>query len=138
MTEIEDIDKLVAIFKKHDCDLMLMHTVSTYPSDEKHLNLKCINTLKEKYNLPIGYSGHEVTISPSVVAASIGASAVERHITLDRAMYGSDQTASLQGTGLKQMCSILRKIPVILGSPTKKVLEEELPVASKLRYWVDK
>tara|TARA_Y100001978_G_C23649225_1_gene412470 strand:+ start:350 stop:1246 length:897 start_codon:yes stop_codon:yes gene_type:complete len=138
MTEMEDIDKLVEIFKKYDCELMLMHTVSTYPSDEHNLNLKCINTLKQKYNLPIGYSGHEVTISPSLVAASIGAGAVERHITLDRAMYGSDQAASLQASGLKQMCSILRKIPIVLGSPVKKVLDEELPIASKLRYWAEK
>ena len=137
MTSIEDIDVLVEIFRKHKCEVMLMHTVSTYPSDEKHLNLKCINTLQNKYNLPIGYSGHEVTVSPSIVAASLGASAVERHITLDRAMYGSDQSASLQESGLKQMCATLRKIPIVLGSPIKKVLDEELPVANKLRYWTE-
>ena len=68
---------------------MLMHTVSTYPSSLENLNLKCINTLIEKYNLPVGYSGHESSVSPSVIAASLGAAAVERHITLDRAMYGS-------------------------------------------------
>ena len=137
MTSIEDIDFLVETFRKYKCEVMLMHTVSTYPSDEKHLNLKCINTLQNKYNLPIGYSGHEVTVSPSIVAASLGASAVERHITLDRAMYGSDQSASLQESGLKQMCATLRKIPIVLGSPIKKVLDEELPVANKLRYWTE-
>jgi len=137
MTCLEDIEILVEVFKKYECELMLMHTVSTYPSDEKHLNLKCINTLKDKYRLPVGYSGHEVTVSPSIIAASIGAAAIERHITLDRAMYGSDQSASLQESGLRQMCSTLRKMPSVLGSSEKKVLDEELPIANKLRYWVD-
>ena len=137
MTSIADIDKLVEVFKKYKCDLMLMHTVSTYPSDEKHLNLKCINTLKNKYCLPVGYSGHEVTVSPSIIAASLGAAAIERHITLDRAMYGSDQSASLQKAGLRQMCAILRKIPSLLGSSEKKVLDVELPIANKLRYWTE-
>ena len=138
MTSIEDIDSLVEVFKRYRCDLMLMHTVSTYPSDEKHLNLKCIKTLKDRYDLPVGYSGHEVTVSPSIVAASLGAGAIERHITLDRAMYGSDQSASLQEAGLRQMCKTLRKIPIVLGSPVKKVLDEELPIANKLRYWTEK
>ena len=138
MSNIDDIDTLVQIFKKHKCQLMLMHTVSTYPSDEKHLNLKCINTLKNKYELPVGYSGHEVTVSPSIVAASLGAGAIERHITLDRAMYGSDQSASLQEAGLRQMCTTLRKLPMVLGSPEKQVLDEELPIAKKLRYWNEK
>ena len=133
MTSLEDIDKLVGIFKEYQCELMLMHTVSTYPSDEKDLNLKCINTLKNKYCLPVGYSGHEVTVSPSIIAASLGAAAIERHITLDRAMYGSDQSASLQKSGLMQMCTTLRKMPRVLGSSEKKVLEVELPIANKLR-----
>ena len=137
MSSIEDIDKLVEVFKKYKCDLMLMHTVSTYPSDEKDLNLKCINTLKNKYNLPVGYSGHEVTVSPSIIAASLGASAIERHITIDRAMYGSDQSASLQESGLRQMCTTLRKMPIVLGSSVKRVLDVELPIANKLGYWTD-
>ena len=136
MTEIKDIDWVVSTFKNYNCDLMLMHTVSTYPSLEEDLNLKCINTLKERYNLPVGYSGHEVGVSPSIVAASIGAGAVERHITIDRAMYGSDQSASLEAAGLKQLCETLRKIPTVLGSPIKKVNQSENKVASKLRYWL--
>ncbi len=135
MTELENIDWLVNTFQKYNCELMLMHTVSTYPSIESQLNLKCIQTLKERYKIPVGYSGHEVTVSPSVIAASLGASAIERHITLDRAMYGSDQAASLQSQGLNQMCNILRKIPEVLGSPVKKILDEEKPIADKLRYW---
>ncbi len=135
MTEINEIDWVVNIFRKYKCDLMLMHTVSTYPSLDGNLNLKCINTLKERYKLPIGYSGHEVGVSPSIIAAALGAAAVERHITLDRAMYGSDQSASLETSGLRQLCETLRKIPSILGSPVKKILESEMEVASKLRYW---
>ena len=135
MTSLEDIDKAVSIFSKHKCELMLFHTVSTYPAEEKDLNLKCINTLKEKYDLPVGYSGHEVSVSPSVVAATLGASVIERHITLDRAMYGSDQSASLQIDGLRQLSSILRKLPGILGSGEKVILPQEYEVAKKLRYW---
>mgnify|MGYP001445772020 CR=1 FL=1 len=136
MTEIKDIDWIVSIFRKYNCELMLMHTVSTYPSPEEDLNLKCIETLKDRYDLPIGYSGHEVAVSPSVVAASLGACAVERHITIDRAMYGSDQSASLEAAGLKQLCETLRKIPIVLGSPIKKINKSEIKVASKLRYWM--
>lgn len=135
MTSLEDIDCLVKIFRKHNCQLMLMHSVSTYPSDNKHLNLKCINTLQQRYKLPVGYSGHETGIIPTVIAASLGAGAVERHITLDREMYGSDQAASLQSHELNEMCKMLREMPLILGNSYKKVLDEELAVALKLRYW---
>ena len=86
MTNIDQIDNLVSIFKQNNCELMLMHTVST-PSLDEELNLKTIQTLMEKYSLPIGYSGQKVSVSPSVIAASLGAKAIERHITLDRAMY---------------------------------------------------
>ena len=137
MTDIESIDKAVKIFEKHNCEVMLFHTVSTYPAEEKDLNLKCINTLKERFSLPIGYSGHESSVSPSIVAASLGAGVVERHITLDRAMYGSDQSASLEKRGLEEMTSILRKIPILLGSGEKVILEKENDVAKKLRYWTN-
>tara|TARA_Y100000589_G_scaffold331312_1_gene384277 strand:+ start:3391 stop:4254 length:864 start_codon:yes stop_codon:yes gene_type:complete len=135
MTSLSEIDKAVNIFKEYDCELMLFHTVSTYPAEESDLNLNCIKTLHEKYKLPIGYSGHEATVSPSIIAASMGASVIERHITLDRAMYGSDQAASLQYEGLKQLSSIIRKLPKILGSGEKVILKKELEVAKKLRYW---
>ena len=138
MTTLEDIDSLISIFDKEKCPLMLMHTVSTYPSSLENLNLKCINTLIEKYNLPVGYSGHESSVSPSVIAASLGAAAVERHITLDRAMYGSDQAASLQPQGFRQLNQILRTIPSILGDGEKRVLKEEEQIATKLRYWLEK
>ena len=135
MTEIEDIDWVVDIFRKYKCEIMLMHTVSTYPSLDQNLNLKCINTLRERYGLPVGYSGHEVGVSPSIIAASMGASAIERHITIDRAMYGSDQSASLEISGLRQLCDTLRKMPKIMGSSKKKIQLEEIKVANKLRYW---
>ena len=138
MIEISEIDNLISIFKKYECPLMLMHTVSTYPSKLENLNLKCIQTLKERYGIPVGYSGHEVSVSPSVIAASLGAAAIERHITLDRAMYGSDQAASLQPDGLRQLTTILRNIPNILGDGEKRILAEEEAIASKLRYWLDK
>ena len=119
MTNLIDIENAIKIFKDHNCELMLFHTVSTYPASLEDLNLKCINNLREKYNLNIGYSGHESSVSPSIIAASIGASVIERHITLDRAMYGSDQAASLQEEGLKKLVNVIRNIPKILGDGEK-------------------
>ena len=138
MTTLSEIDYLVSIFKEYNCDLMLMHTVSTYPSLDQELNLKTIQTFSNKYSVPIGYSGHEVSIYPSVIAAALGAKAVERHITLDRKMYGSDQSASLQKEELGQLTAILRKLPEIMGDGEKIILEKEHEIASKLRYWVKK
>lgn len=135
MTSLEDIQKAINIFQKHNCEVMLFHTVSTYPALEEEINLSCIKTLKEKFNIPIGYSGHEVSVSPSVVAASLGASVIERHISLDRAMYGSDQSASLQEEGLNKLTTILRKLPTLLGDGEKRILDKEKSVAKKLRYW---
>ncbi|RPG19622.1 MAG: N-acetylneuraminate synthase [Pelagibacteraceae bacterium TMED124] len=135
MTNINEIEKAIQIFKKHNCEIMLFHTVSTYPALEEDLNLACINSLGEKFNLPIGYSGHEPSVSPSIIACSMGAAVIERHITLDRAMYGSDQSASLQEDGLSNLVKVLRKLPKILGDGKKIILEKEEEVAKKLRYW---
>lgn len=135
MTTLEEVDNAVNIFKKYNCEFMLLHTVSTYPAKESDLNLNCIKTLRERYGVSVGYSGHEATVSPSIVAASLGATVIERHITLDRAMYGSDQAASLQKDGLEQLVNALQKIPLILGDGKKKILKEELDVSKKLRYW---
>ncbi len=136
MMEIEQIDKLVEIFKTNNCPLTLMHTVSTYPSPEEDLNLLCIQTLANRYKLPVGYSGHESSVSPSIAAATLGAVAIERHITLDRSMYGSDQAASLQPDGFRQMVNQLRKIPKMMGDGEKRITDGEQSVAKKLRYWV--
>ena len=113
-----------------------MHTNSEYPSPEESLNLKCITTLKEKFDLPVGYSGHEPSVSPSLIAACLGATAIERHITKDRSSYGSDQAASLEEVGLKNLVDMVRKVPVVLGDGVKTITEQEKIIAKKLRYWL--
>lgn len=135
MCDYEDIDAIVKIFKSYSCPLVLMHTISTYPAQDKDLNLKMIQTISSKYNLPVGYSGHESTVSPSVVAASLGAVAIERHITLDRSMWGTDHSASLEPSGLNQLVGAVRKVPIVLGDGVKKIIEGELEAAKKMRYW---
>tara|TARA_B100001121_G_C18671591_1_gene614183 strand:- start:847 stop:1707 length:861 start_codon:yes stop_codon:yes gene_type:complete len=135
MTSLEDIDKAIDIFKKHDCPITIMHTNSEYPSPEENLNLSTIQTLQKRYNVPVGYSGHETSVSPSVIAASIGAVAIERHITIDRSSYGSDQSASLEITGLRNLVETIRKVPIVLGDGKKVITDQEKVIAKKLRYW---
>lgn len=135
MCTYEDIDRAVEIFRQHDCPFVLMHTVSEYPAPEEKLNLRGIVDLRERYNCPVGYSGHEPSVSPSVMAGVMGAVAIERHITLDRAMYGSDQAASLEKPGLESMVTQIRKISKILGNGERVITEGEQAVADKLRYW---
>ncbi len=135
MTSFDQIDHAVGIFKKAQCPIVLLHTVSTYPAKDSELNLQVINTLRNRYGLPVGYSGHESSLSPSVMAAMMGAVVIERHITLDRAMYGSDQAASLELSGLLSMVAMIRKIPECIGNPSKLVSAGEQAVAKKLRYW---
>ena len=136
MCELEDIDKVVEIFTKANCDFELMHSVSTYPANEKDLNLSLIEFYKKRYNCNVGYSGHESTISPSVIAAVLGASSIERHITLSRALFGTDQAASVEKRGLTELVNIVRKIPTVLGVPKKRILEAEIEIAKKMRYWI--
>ena len=135
MAEIKDIDLCVEIFSKENCPVILLHTVSTYPATESELNLRNIPMLQKRYSLPVGYSGHESSVSPSIVAASIGAVAIERHVTLDRSMWGTDQSASLEPQGLKYLSSVLGKLQTVLGSPEKIFLESERKAAKNLRYW---
>ena len=135
MSGYNEIDKAVDLFKASDCPFELMHSVSAYPSPEDQLNLNIIQRLVKKYNCPVGYSGHEPSVSPSIVAVTLGANSIERHITLDRSMYGSDQSASLEEKGLEQLVSIIRKIPIVIGKEDKKMLDCEIEVAKKLRYW---
>ena len=136
MCELEDIDKAVDIFKKANCEFELMHSVSTYPADEKDLNLSLINFYKKRYNCNVGYSGHETGISPSVIAAALGASSIERHVTLSRSLFGTDQSASVERRGLIELVTVIRKIPIVLGVPQKKMLDAEKPIAEKMRYWI--
>lgn len=133
MSEYSDIDKAVEIFKKHDCKFELLHTVSTYPMKDTDANLLLIPSLKDRYNCDVGYSGHEVGLAISYAAVALGASSLERHITLDRSMYGSDQSASVEPAGLRQLVGAARKINASLGDGIKKVTKEEIPIAQKLR-----
>ena len=135
MSDYKNIDEAVKIFKLAKCEFELMHSVSAYPCPEDQLNLHLIKKLKEKYECKVGYSGHEPSVSPSIIAVCLGASSIERHITLDRSMYGSDQAASLEKKGLEELVSVIRKIPIVFGDKDKRIFECEIEVAKKLRYW---
>jgi len=114
-------------------DLILMHTTSTYPSAIDELNLRTISMLEDRYGIPVGYSGHEVGLAPSVAAVALGACVVERHITLDRAMWGSDQAASVEPQGFERLVRDIRVVERALGDGVKRVYESELEVREKLR-----
>ena len=136
MSTYENIDLAVSVFKKADCPFTLLHCVSTYPCKDEDCNINMIKTLQEKYpDTPIGYSGHERGILPSILAASLGAKTIERHITLDKKMYGSDQSASIESPELKKMIEESRKVINTLGTGQKIFLKHELPIAKKLRYF---
>ena len=133
LSTLQDIEKAVNIFRDNNCSFELMHCVSTYPMKYTDANLKTILTLKEKFKCNVGYSGHETGLTVSYAAAALGISSLERHITLDRAMYGSDQAASLAPPGLKKIVSEVKKIQKALGDGVKRIIEDEVPIAKKLR-----
>ena len=134
MSSKEDINNAVNIFKKNDCSFELMHCVSTYPMKIEDANLVTINALKNEYNCNVGYSGHENGVAVSLAALMLGISSLERHITLDRTMYGSDQSASLELTGMKNLCESIDKMILSLGNPSiGKIIDDEVPIAKKLR-----
>jgi len=133
MSTVEQIGKAVQIFEDADCPYELMHCNSTYPMQIENANLRAMGTLKNTFQCDVGYSGHESGIIVSCAAAAIGATSIERHITLDRAMYGSDQAASLELTGLNRLVEYVRDIETSLGSPEKHVYESEKSIAKKLR-----
>ena len=134
MCELKEIDEVVEIFKKKQCEFELMHCVSTYPLKDEDANLRCIETLRKRYNCKVGYSGHETSlIKVSLLAASLGATSIERHITLDRAMYGSDQSASVSVEVLKNFVESVRAVESILGDGKKEVRASEQSVRKKLR-----
>ena len=137
MSEYKDIDKAVEIFKKANCPFELMHTVSTYPMKDEDANLNMIKTLKKKFDCNVGYSGHEVGLAVSYAAAALGISSLERHITLVRSMYGSDQSASVEPSGFKHLVGAVRKIELAMGDGVKRVYEAEAPVARNLRQHID-
>jgi len=133
MSTVEQIDKAVSIFREAGCPYELMHCVSTYPMDDEDANLNCIKTLRDRYKCNVGYSGHEVGLAVSYAAAALGISSLERHITLDRAMYGSDQAASLEPAGLRMLVGAVRKIEKAMGDGAIKILDKEVPISKKLR-----
>ena len=121
--------------KKEKCKFTIMHCVSTYPAAVGDLNLSLIPYFKKRYKCPIGYSGHEDSVSPSVVAYLLGASSIERHITLDRSMWGTDQSASLSEDGIRNLTSVINKIPKMIGNGKKKFIKEEKKMLKKFKYW---
>ncbi len=131
MSTIEQIKHAVKILGKDN--LILLHCTSTYPSVDEELNLRVIPWLKKKFNCPIGYSGHESGVPASLAATILGACMIERHIALDRAMWGSDQAASLEPNGLNRLVRDMRRIPVWFGDGKKRVFESEKPILEKLR-----
>lgn len=133
MSTMEEIDRAVEVFKKYDCPFELVHCNSTYPMKNEDANLEMINTLKNRYGCKVGYSGHETGRIVSFAAAVMGASSIERHITLDRSMYGSDQAASLEVSDFHKLCRDIRALPAILGSGEKVLSEGELETKKKLR-----
>jgi len=137
MSTYDDIQAAVDIFRKANCPFELMHTVSTYPMRDEDANLRLIYTLRDRYNCDVGYSGHEVGLAISYAAAAMGITSLERHITLDRAMYGSDQAASIEPAGLRQLVGAVRKIEKAMGDGQKRVIDAEIPIARKLREHLD-
>ncbi len=133
MTTYDDIQKAVNIFRASNCSFELMHTISTYPMKDKDANLKMINTLRDKFKCNVGYSGHETGIAISTASAALGITSLERHITLDRAMYGSDQSASVEPAGFRQLVGAVRKVKKAMGDGVKRVYEAEAPIAENLR-----
>jgi len=134
MSTIEQIKEAVNIFRKNNCTFELQHSNSSYPMKMEEANLKCIQTLKKEFNCDIGYSGHEALgYLICISAVLLGATSIERHITLDRSMYGSDQAASLEPQGLIRLVRDLRRIDVIMGDGVKKVWPSEIPIMKKLR-----
>ena len=131
MSSLEEIDHAVDVLGTDD--LLLYHCTSTYPGVNEELNLDVIPALQERYGIPIGYSGHEVGVASSVVAATLGACAVERHITTSRALWGSDQAASLEPDGIRRLVRDIRLIPVWRGDGEKRVYDSEVPIREKLR-----
>ena len=134
MSTIEQIKEAVNIFRKNNCTFELQHSNSSYPMKMEEANLKCIQTLKKEFNCDIGYSGHEALgYLICISAVLLGATSIERHITLDRSMYGSDQAASLEPQGLIRLVRDLRRIDVIMGDGVKKVWPSEISIMKKLR-----
>lgn len=137
MSTVAEIDRAVEIFKMANCPFELMHCVSTYPMEDEDANLNRINSLREMYKCDVGYSGHEVGLAVSYAAVAMGATSLERHITLSRAMSGSDQSASVEPAGFRQLVGAVRKIERAMGDGAIDIQAKEVPIATKLRAHLD-
>jgi len=135
MCKIKDINNAINIFKKFNCNFGLMHCVSTYPAKLQDLNLSLIGIYKKKYRVDVGYSGHEKSVSPSLMAACLGAQFIERHITLDRTMWGTDQAASLERNGMLALVDTIRKFELCYGNGKKILLPDEKKKLKENKYW---
>ena len=134
MSTMNDISRAVKLFRKFDCPFELMHSHSAYPMPSHEANLRVIQTLKKKFKCNVGYSGHEISsYSICMAAVLLGARSIERHITLDRSMYGSDQAASLEPSGLIRLVRDIRELDFVLGDGKKRIWDSELPAQKKLR-----
>tara|TARA_A100001388_G_C28739650_1_gene486136 strand:+ start:435 stop:1265 length:831 start_codon:yes stop_codon:yes gene_type:complete len=133
MSNMNIISEAVKIFKKRKCPFELMHCVSTYPLDDATANLRVIDSLRKKFKCNVGYSGHESGLAISIAATALGISSLERHITIDRTIYGSDQAASIEPSGLRFLVGSVRKIEKALGNGKKVYLPKEKEMAKKLR-----
>lgn len=134
MSTTEQIREAVTIFRKFDCPFELQHSNSSYPMKIEEANIRCIETLRREFNCNVGYSGHEVgAYLVCLLAVALGATSIERHVTLDRSMYGSDQAASLEIPGLIRLVNDIRSVEKIMGDGIKRVWESEIPVMKKLR-----
>lgn len=133
MSTMQEISNAVSIFREHGCSFELMHCNSTYPMKNEDANLAVIKTLRDEFKCNVGYSGHETGRLVSVAATILGATSIERHITLDKAMYGSDQSASLETADFKKLILDIRACKHIIGDPIKRVMESEKPIKAKLR-----
>jgi N-acetylneuraminate synthase len=131
MSSLEQIDHAVAVLGREN--LVILHATSTYPAHYDELNLRVIPVLAQQFDVPVGYSGHETGIPSSVAAVALGASVIERHLTLDRALWGSDHAASLEPNGLTRLVRDIRLVETSMGDGVKRVLEREKPVIEKLR-----
>jgi len=136
MSTLEEIDVAVEVFRREGCPFELMHCVTVYAMKNEIANLRVIDTLRERYHCNVGYSGHETGRIVTVAAAAMGATSLERHITLNRAMYGSDQAASLEIQELHRLMDDIRTVVTSFGDGVKRVLSEEMPVREKLRQSV--
>ena len=134
MSELSEIDAAVALMERHCPDnFVLMHTNSVYPTPTEDLNLNMINTLQKRYSCIVGYSGHEYDLEPSVIAASLGAAIIERHVTLDHNEWGSDHFASLEVNAMDMLCKRIKNIHAMLGDGIKRISRDEQEVMKKLR-----